>query len=625
MQTKHQQLVSILIPAYNAEDHLATCLDSCLEQTYTNWEAICVNDGSDDGTGTILRKYAERDRRIKNVDLDENAGISNAIATARNHCTGSIIALLDSDDWYQPNHLERCLQAMRSTEADLINVDMNYFDEKLSLFDKVSNWNLHADWRFQLNEFESFSFNIGPTKVFKRYLLDGVRFKKGLSNLQDTCTSFQISVNSKKAIHIPETLYNRRIRPNSIYHSKRSPQQQLRDIEGVYKVFTEFLSLQNKEKKYTPVIEQWRCRMIYRYLEAAHDYGEEAYKEYLSTLKDIILSDVKYYLTDVINSEEYFRIRRETLDDLARFFSRKFHLQLSRDKRNFYRYKLLTYSPWHQSPGHIGMYNHLLRRMHGKNLALSAERIPKKVFRKNRLDFNIKHEQQLAEARKLLRDTHSLQIFNIRSERLGLSGNKPRIPLSNFPEYFHPEVLPEPGDWILDAGVSEDINVTFQFSLAVGTSGKVVGLEPEPDSFRRASDKLGEIDIDNVTIFDVGLWHKKATLRISQDSLSSSLLTAISKQSVTCDLVSLDEFVSDRNIKKIDFIKLDIEGAEPEALIGAEMTLRSKTPKLAVSIYHRPEHIFEVLLYLDSLQCGYKFWLGHHRDNMWSTILYARA
>ena len=152
-----------------------------------------------------------------------------------------------------------------------------------------------------------------------------------------------------------------------------------------------------------------------------------------------------------------------------------------------------------------------------------------------------------------------------------------------------------------------------------------MGFEPEPDSFQKACSGIKDRNIDNIELFNYGLWHKKGTLKISQDSLSSSVLRTASQKTVDCDVISLDEFAITKKIDKIDFIKMDIEGAEPEAIIGAEKILLSQKPKLALSAYHRPEHIFELILYLNSLNCGYKFWLGHHRENMWSTILYARA
>ena len=383
-----ENLVSILVPAYNAEKYISTCLDSCLEQTYQNWQVVCVNDGSDDNTQNIIKIYSEHDERITYIDLEANAGISNAIAVARNNCNGNIIALLDSDDWYEPNHLERCLEVMTYTEADLMNVDMNYYDEESIFLNKVSNWNAHPDWHFKLNPFETFSFNIGPTKIFKKYLLDGVRFKKYLNNLQDTCTSFQLSVNSKKAIHIPETLYNRRIRNDSTYHIKKLPQKELADIERVFNICLEFLTLTNRIKKYQSVLEQWRLRMIYRNLENAYDYSKNDFKEYLSILRDYILGDIKYNLLSVITQNEYFLFRHKNLSVLLDHFGKTFKKAFVQDKKKFYRYKMLNkLHAFQKMPKHIDIYNSLLKKMHTINLALNEKAIVKTEFRKNKRAF----------------------------------------------------------------------------------------------------------------------------------------------------------------------------------------------------------------------------------------------
>ena len=78
--------ISVIIPVYNVEKYLRRCLDSVLAQTFTDWEAICVNDGSSDNSAQILAEYAERDPRFK-IITKENGGVSDSrnagIAIAR--------------------------------------------------------------------------------------------------------------------------------------------------------------------------------------------------------------------------------------------------------------------------------------------------------------------------------------------------------------------------------------------------------------------------------------------------------------------------------------------------------------------------------------------------------------
>jgi hypothetical protein len=82
----------------------------------------------------------------------------------------------------------------------------------------------------------------------------------------------------------------------------------------------------------------------------------------------------------------------------------------------------------------------------------------------------------------------------------------------------------------------------------------------------------------------------------------------------------IDDIVLD---KKVSFIKMDIEGAELEALKGAKNTIQNNYPKLAIAIYHKPDDLLNIPQYILSLNRNYKFYLRHYGYNSWETILYA--
>lgn len=98
-------LFSIIIPVYNVEKYLRDCLDSVLGQTFADWEAICVDDGSSDGSSAVLEDYAKNDRRIK-VISQENGGTAKARNTGMEAAQGDYIFFLDSDDWIERNALQ---------------------------------------------------------------------------------------------------------------------------------------------------------------------------------------------------------------------------------------------------------------------------------------------------------------------------------------------------------------------------------------------------------------------------------------------------------------------------------------------------------------------------------------
>lgn len=97
--------ISVIIPIYNVEKYLRRCLDSVKNQTFTDWEAICVNDGSPDNCAEILAEYAAKDARFKIVNK-ENGGLSDARNAGMKVATGEYILYLDSDDFIHPQTME---------------------------------------------------------------------------------------------------------------------------------------------------------------------------------------------------------------------------------------------------------------------------------------------------------------------------------------------------------------------------------------------------------------------------------------------------------------------------------------------------------------------------------------
>ena len=113
--------ISIIIPVYKVEKYLRRCLDSVLNQTFTDWEAICVNDCSPDNSGAILNEYAARDKRIKVINHKENSGLSASRNTAIEHATGDYVMYLDSDDFIHPQTMEIAYYLAQRDDSDIVS------------------------------------------------------------------------------------------------------------------------------------------------------------------------------------------------------------------------------------------------------------------------------------------------------------------------------------------------------------------------------------------------------------------------------------------------------------------------------------------------------------------------
>src|SRR5215471_3318452 len=109
--------VSVIIPAYNASATLAATVESLLAQTFPHWEALIVDDGSDDDTVAVAESFGERDPRIR-IIRQSHQGVSSARNTGIAQARCEWLLFLDADDWISPRHLER-LTGKLSANAEL--------------------------------------------------------------------------------------------------------------------------------------------------------------------------------------------------------------------------------------------------------------------------------------------------------------------------------------------------------------------------------------------------------------------------------------------------------------------------------------------------------------------------
>lgn len=120
--------ISIIVPVYNIEEYLPRCIESILNQTYTNFQLILVNDGSKDSSGTICDEYAIKDERVV-VFHKENGGSSSARNVGIEAATGEYLGFVDSDDYIEPDMYEKMIAAMDETGCNIVQVARDEIDE----------------------------------------------------------------------------------------------------------------------------------------------------------------------------------------------------------------------------------------------------------------------------------------------------------------------------------------------------------------------------------------------------------------------------------------------------------------------------------------------------------------
>lgn len=122
-------LVSIITPAYNAAAYIAETIESVLNQTYTNWEMLIVNDCSKDNTAEIVESYAKKDKRINLINLKQNSGTAIARNAAIQNAKGRYIAFLDSDDLWKEEKLQKQIEFMQQNGYAFTFTSYEHFKE----------------------------------------------------------------------------------------------------------------------------------------------------------------------------------------------------------------------------------------------------------------------------------------------------------------------------------------------------------------------------------------------------------------------------------------------------------------------------------------------------------------
>lgn len=188
-------------------------------------------------------------------------------------------------------------------------------------------------------------------------------------------------------------------------------------------------------------------------------------------------------------------------------------------------------------------------------------------------------------------------------------------------QYFEKDIIKlSENEVFVDAGVFNG-ETSLLFSEKVNHKYKQIYLfEPNEECRNNSLTNLDEKKLKNYKMFPFGLWNKKDTLYFGGNHLAGSYRIQEEVQEHSIDVNSLDNLLGDT---EVTFIKMDIEGAEYEALIGAKNIIKKYKPKLAISLYHKPEDIFQLPLCIKELNNEYKFYIRHYATSKNETVLYA--
>lgn len=130
VHTENVPEISVIVPVYNVERWLGRCLDSILNQSFSDLEVVCVNDCSPDASASVLEEYAARDPRVRIVNHSENKGLMATRATGRDAARGRYYCFVDSDDTIPAGSLKALHDKAEATGADIVVGDLYYHNTK---------------------------------------------------------------------------------------------------------------------------------------------------------------------------------------------------------------------------------------------------------------------------------------------------------------------------------------------------------------------------------------------------------------------------------------------------------------------------------------------------------------
>ncbi|MGP1586915.1 MAG: glycosyltransferase [Treponemataceae bacterium] len=287
------ELISVIIPVYNAENYIRECLESIINQTYKNLEIILVDDGSTDNSGKICDEYAQKDSRIK-VIHKENVGQQKARMSGIKIATGDYVSFIDSDDYIELNTYQTFYKQF-CAGYDVICFGMNLVDQNRNFIslrtDKLPEklYESQEDIAFVLknfiscdkNDYTSYGIlNSLATKVIKKTIIDKI-IEKDIYYIR-IGEDFQFTLLALlqcKSIFITHTpFYNYRQNSDSVTHNLH--ENYLTELNELYKFFI-------KETKDCPYKDEMKEKFVQRFMHdvinltptfLGFDYSQEFYK-----------------------------------------------------------------------------------------------------------------------------------------------------------------------------------------------------------------------------------------------------------------------------------------------------------------------------------------------------------
>lgn len=290
-----QPLISIIVPCYKVEKYLPKCIDSIINQSYTNLEIFLIDDGSPDSCGIICDNYSKKDSRIK-VIHKSNGGLSDARNVAIDKMTGEYVVFVDSDDYIAPTHIEGLYKMIQYHKAEIsINSFTTFYDGLIPHpHSKPTKEYVYTGLEATERMFYQDMFdNSAWGKMYKSSLFNNIRYPKGLL-YEDLPTTYRLMLKASKVIYNNNETYYYLLRSDSIERSKFSSEK----LNSALKLMELMELMEQDKQRFQPIIKSYYCRMVsfifHIILQMPKQYKhKDLFYDKLKKYRKIVLCDKK--------------------------------------------------------------------------------------------------------------------------------------------------------------------------------------------------------------------------------------------------------------------------------------------------------------------------------------------
>ena len=296
-------LISVIIPIYNVEKYLEKCIESIINQTYTNLEIILINDGSTDNCDKICEEYAKKDNRIK-VIHKLNEGLSNARNTGLDVANGKLIVFVDSDDYIKKTMIEELKNNMEKYNSDIstCNYYRKYKIGKIKINKiKIGNKFTKKEKFIEAKDGNKLVAVCAWNKLYKKEIFEKIRFPEG-KIYEDSYTIYDIVDKANKISYNPKPLYFYRMRKSGIVRGNNNYYDQLDSLNKNIILLS--------KKKYYDLVDKEKYRKTNVLIKIAISNKLKTIKNDNNIYEEIIkitneLKDSKY-----LNSKQKNKIKK---------------------------------------------------------------------------------------------------------------------------------------------------------------------------------------------------------------------------------------------------------------------------------------------------------------------------